>query len=92
MIRLARKQVRLFEVTDGNVPVPPESEQFHSNGVDFKEDLYIPEKNPTPGELFHEHEDHNHLQNGLQHAQGKAVSQILASSISKMRSMLKTRA
>lgn len=32
LIRIARKQVWLFEVTDGNIPVPPESEQFHCNG------------------------------------------------------------
>lgn len=34
---------------------------FTAMGVNFKEHLYIPEKNPTTGEFFHEREDHNHL-------------------------------
>lgn len=34
---------------------------FTAIGVNFKEHLYVPEKNQSNGEFFHEREDHNHV-------------------------------
>lgn len=35
---------------------------FMKDGVNFRDHLYVPERDPRTNEFFHEHEDHNHAQ------------------------------
>ena len=36
-------------------------DDFSKDGVNFRDHLYVPERDPRTNEFFHEREDHSHV-------------------------------